>query len=60
MKLKFISGLVQIGSLRFVKALGGIEGYSWKFFTLCGYKASKDRPNKFRRCGSKEPIRHHY
>ena len=29
-KLKCISGLVQIGLLWFVKALGGIKGYSWK------------------------------
>ena len=27
MKLKFASGLIQIGSLRFVKALGGNEDY---------------------------------
>ena len=60
MKLKFISGLVQIGLLRFVKALEGIEGYSSKFFTFCGHKASIGRPNKFRRCGRKEPKRHHY
>ena len=28
MKLNFVSGLVQTGSLRFVKALGGIEDYT--------------------------------